>query len=107
MASEPKDFSEMHQRLSQETNKITHEVWSYLTNRIQSIDMTIDLPEINYIVTGVCANVFAHHNALMVLDELETMEHAEGSMPRNFVEMYKWALPRIMEKLKGATNGKP
>lgn len=97
----PKSFDEHITFLSQHTNTVTKEVWSFMMNRVLEDGHNLDSGDVSYIVTGVCVGLFAHFNAVALVEGGETKEHIEKQMLENFNEWYKQALPDLVEQIKG------
>ena len=102
----PKTFEEYKLLLGDEINSISKDLWAYLHNRALSINQTVDQPGLNCIMAAVCSNIFAHYNALVFVDGVETREHVEKAMLKIFNENYKYALPKLIEQFQGKAKSK-
>lgn len=96
----PKNFEEHQIFLTQMTSDISKKVWGFLAEQLNEHGAHLDQADVNYIFTGVCAGLFAHFNAILLIDGGESSEHVEKQMLENFNEWYKLALPSMAEQLK-------
>jgi hypothetical protein len=109
MTTEP-TYADHIKRLNSKIDEISGRMWTQLVGMMLEPDdngnvRILDIPDMNLIVTGVCVNLFAQHNALAVTSGFSPAIHGKEKMLENFNNWYPETFDKLLEQYKqGDTN---
>lgn len=86
--------------LTKYTNEVAKFIWEKIHEKLsQVVPREVDQADFNLIFTGVCVGLFAHYNAILVSEGLESAEFGEKQALENFSYWYKAGYPDLLKQV--------
>lgn len=83
-------------------HNLTMKCWALFDEGIAELDPDLPIPDANYVITGVCANLMAHHFAHLIVIGGAEKAHTKKEIAENFTTWYHTALDHFEKQMKEA-----